>query len=345
MVKFARLAVALLLTSCGEAPSSSESQDLVDFSAPCLALPSCSAPGPKLGPRSDWNHFSSNIVTLASAHHRGRDQLVVEGDPQWVVAKFAYGLTDKDLEGEDVDVFVLRGCGEAWEHLGTATTTEEHGQHEPVLGVEDNGGRVFFELPKESVLEVGRHRVRLVVRGDHTSTELFIQVVLPTASVFVTDVDGTLTTSEFKEFEELLEGELPEAHHAAADALGALARRGYLPIYLTARPEWLTNRTREFVKRRGFPPGVIHTTTTLTGALGSAAASFKENELAALDSQGFTPAWAFGNKPSDGDAYEKAGIQPLENRVFYGLDDTHGGRRIDDYAEIEGELADAPLCP
>ena len=99
------------VVGCGAALPASEQQPLVDYSSPCLALPTCSAPAPKLGPRADWNHVSSGLVTLGSANHRGRDQLVREGDPQWIVGKFAYGLTDKDLKGEDVDVHVLRGCG------------------------------------------------------------------------------------------------------------------------------------------------------------------------------------------------------------------------------------------
>lgn len=332
------------VVGCGAALPASEQQPLVDYSTPCLALPTCSAPAPKLGPRADWNHASSGLVTLGSANHRGRDQLVREGDPQWIVGKFAYGLTDKDLKGEDVDVHVLRGCGPSWELLGTATTTKD-GEHATTVGVPDSGGRIYFEVPKARQLEVGRHRVRLVVRGDHTSTELYIQVVRADAAVFLSDVDGTLTTSEFKEFEELLEGEVTPAHHAAAAALRGLAGRGYLPIYLTARPEWLTQRTREFIQHRGFPQGIIHTTTSLTGALGGAAASFKIAELDALGGQGFVPDWAFGNKASDADAYEHAGIQPLSHRVFYQLDDVHGGRRIDDYADIEAELGAAPLCP
>lgn len=334
--------IAGLLACGGALPESAESA-LVDFSSRCLSLPTCVAAAPKLGPRADWNHFSSKLITLSGANHRGRDQLIREGEPQWIIAKFAYGLTDKDLEDEDVDIYVLRGCAGAWEHLATAKTTADE-PHPTVAGVTDSGGRLYFELPAAQRLEVGRHRVRLVVRGDHTSTELFLQIAAPDTAVFVSDVDGTLTTSEFKEFEELLEGELPFAHPGAAAALGALAGHGYLPIYLTARPEWLTERTRHFIGARGFPPGIVHTTTSLTGAIGGAAASFKVDELDALAAQGFRPSWAFGNKPSDGDAYEHAGIQPLDHRVFYQLDDAHGGRRIDAYSEIESELKSAPDC-
>ena len=43
---------------------------------------------------------------------------------------------------------------------------------------------------------------------------------------------------------------------------------------LPARPELLTERTREFLKERGFPEGVIHTSPKTTGAgVGSGAAT------------------------------------------------------------------------
>ena len=44
---------------------------------------------------------------------------------------------------------------------------------------------------------------------------------------------------------------------AQADALGlpsaSLAAKGYRPLYLSARPEWLTERTHAFLAFHGFP--------------------------------------------------------------------------------------------
>ena len=61
-------------------------------------------------------------------------------------------------------------------------------------------GRYYFDIPAERQLAAGRHRVRLVVAGDGTSTDLFIDIVLPKTPIFVSDVDGTLTSSENVEF-------------------------------------------------------------------------------------------------------------------------------------------------
>ncbi|HSO34004.1 MAG TPA: phosphatidylinositol transfer protein, partial [Labilithrix sp.] len=246
--------------------------------------------------------------------------------------KITYSLVDTDLTDEEVDVFVERGCGGTWEKLGTATTTRM-GDHATVDGVVDSGGRVYFKIPRAKELAVGRHRVRLVVAGDQTSTDLRIDVLPKGSPIVVSDVDGTLTSSENAEYPALLTGSLPAAQPRAADALAALTAKGYHVVYLTARPEWLTGRTHEFLAASGFPPGIVHTTTGLTGALGGAAATFKSEELARLAAHGHAIAWGFGNRASDTDAYDAAKV-PLAHRIFLGVTDTHGGKRIDGYAEI-----------
>lgn len=312
----------------------------------CQPIPACDFPPPPLGAAVGWNHLASSITAAAGfPNHRGRDLLLNPGDPQWVIAKFAYGLLDKDLKDEEVDLFLLRDCGDSWEPLGTASTTKDN-THAPVEGVKDSGGHVYFKIPPEKALGPGRHRVRLVVRGDLTTTDVFIEVVPPGTPVVVTDVDGTLTGTETEEFTALLSGQLPECHADAAEVLQILATKGYHPIYLTARPEWLVGRTREFVETYNFPPGIVHTTLSLTGALGASAAAYKTGELAALAQRGLVPAWAFGNTATDAEAYDNAEVSPISSRVFYQFDDTvFGGRRIESYTELLAEMEALPsLC-
>jgi hypothetical protein len=314
----------------------------------CQPTPTCDAEPPDPGAKQPWRHDiqSPIIVATGDPNHRGRDLYLNPGDTQWLIGKFAYGLVDKDLVDEDVDVYLLRDCGQTWEKLGTATTTND-GDHATVEGVEDSGGRVFFEVPAGKELGPGRHRARFVVQGDLSATDVYIEVVPKGTPMFVSDVDGTLTDSENAEFSALLKGALPDVHPGASTALGKIAKKGYHPMYLTARPEWLVQRTRELVAVNGFPAGIIHTTLGLTGAKGNSAATFKTDELAWLAGHGMAPAWAFGNTASDADAYENAGIQPLDHRIFYQYDDqAHGGRRIDDYASLFAELDALPsLCP
>lgn len=312
----------------------------------CPALPACDIRLPDPGPALDWNDGQSVIVTaVGDPMHRGRDMFYNPGDPQWVLAKFAYGINDWDLEGERIDLYLLRDCAGEWESLGTVDTTYESSPHATVEGVEDTGGRVYFQIPAMQMLGPGRHRVHMFVRGDGSDTDMYIEIVDPGTPLFLSDIDGTLTTTETEEFSALLAGALPNVNPSAPEALWALVELGYRPMYLTARPEFLGARSRAFIEARGLPPGNIHTTLTSTGALGSAAVTYKSAELAALVARGLLPQWVFGNTSSDADAYDEAGILPLEQRIFFQYDDVHGGRRIENYTELVGEFANMdPVC-
>jgi len=338
------VAVPLLLAACSaEDGADAASGDEADqTAAACAPMPACDgAAGPTLGAKKSFDHLSSKVTTtLGDANHRGRDAIYATGDTQWIIGKLAYGPTDKDLEDEEVEVWAERGCGGSWEKLGTARTTEDN-QHATVEGVEDSGGRVYFQIPAGKELALGRHRVRLVVAGDHTSADLLVDVVPKNAPVLVSDVDGTLTSSELVEFPAGLVGVQPNAQPDAAKVLSALVAKGYHPIYLTARAERLTDRTREFLKERGFPPGIVHTTTSGLGSFGDAAAQYKSRELALIVGKGLSIKWAFGNKASDTDAYDSVHVDPKNHRIFLGVDDPHGGRRIDKYAELVPEAESA----
>jgi hypothetical protein len=309
----------------------------------CPPVPDCLAPLPDAGPELDWEHFESSLVTNSGAErHRGRDMFYNPGDTHWAMAKFAYGPTDWDLSGERVDLFLLRNCEGDWEPLGPALTTFD-GDHPTVEGVEDSGGWVFFQLPQ--ALPLGRHRIHMVVRGDGSRADTYIEVVEPGTPIILSDVDGTLTTSEWERLVDFLLDEVPDVNPGAPDALHALVDLGYRPMYLTARPEFLGNRTYDFIAERGLPPGIIHTTLTTTGAMGAEAVGYKTAELEALAARGLVPSWVFGNTDSDAEAYDDAGIMPLDHRVFYQFDDPFGGRRIESYYELVPEFtALDPVC-
>jgi phosphatidate phosphatase PAH1 len=299
----------------------------------CVAMPTCDgAGGPALGDKRGFDHFGSKVTaTLGDPNHRGRDEIFAIGGAQTITGKFAYGLNDKDLEDEEVEVWAERGCKGAWDKLGTAKTNDD--------------GRISFDVPKEKTLRGGRHRLRLVVAGDHTSTDLLVDVVPQHTKILVSDVDGTLTSSETAEFPALLVGELPGAQPDAANVLSALAEKGYHPVYITARAERLNDRTHEFLKTKGFPRGIVHTTNTALGETGDAAAKYKSGELAAIEQKQLTIAWAFGNQPSDTDAYDAAHIEPVDHRVFLKVTDAHGGRRIEKYADVLPDAKNAaPAC-
>jgi hypothetical protein len=282
--------------------------------AGCSLPPACDAALPDFGSARGFKNNSSKITAaIGSPRHRGRDLFLLEGADAWVLGKFSYGTLDDDIKGEDVDVYLLRGCGSIWKFVGTFATTED-GDHAEVHGVEDTGGRIFVDLTDEGLapLELGRHRIVMVVAGDLTYTDQFIEVVSPQTRV---------------------------------DMLWAFAERGYEIFYLTARPEWMAPLSREWLPLRGFPPGVLHTTLSKAGALGSAAVEYKSDELAWLHTHtGIVPSYGFGNKDSDVSAYVGGGIDP-SGCYYFELDgDAQGGTIHDDYTQLVSMAEQAPLA-
>lgn len=306
----------------------------------CPPPPACDAEPPSL--TADMRRPRRHFWPWGDPHHRGRDLFLRERDPQWAIAKFAYGWIDDDLQDEWVEVYVLRDC-RTWERLGTVLTTQDSDSI-TVEGVENTGGRVYFQIPPDRRLGVGRHRVHFIVHGDLSTTDAYITVLPAGARIVVTDVDGTLTESENAEFRALFTGASPAANPGAPEVLWALARRGYYVFYLTARPEWLAPRTHQWLTERGFPPGIVHTTLGLTGATGAPAERFKTEELQALRMRvGDPPDYAFGNTVTDVGAYSNTGIDPRRS-YYYRLmgEDLRGGQYLDDYRTLIAPLSMGP---
>lgn len=308
--------------------------------------------------RRSWQHTTSSVIAVGSSHHRGRDAFYAEGDTQWVLGKFSYGPSDKDLKEEDVDVYVQRGCSGAWEKLvfPSQVRTTRDGEHETVEGVEDTGGRVYAAIPAAQRLGIGHHRIRMVVAGDQTFAEQTIEVLPRGTPIFVSDVDGTLTErkpedpkvvcDEESDFPALWRsmsdtGAQPNVHEGAAAAFQKLASLGYRPLYLTARPEWLSPHTHELLResnrrdgRGNLPQGIVHTTLGLTGAFNSAAEAFKKDELKSLVAKGFKPVFGFGNRPSDVATYVANGV-PF--RFYF--------ENLDTQLRSCSKVTDLPLVP
>ena len=304
----------------------------------CPPPPACNAAPPDPGPARAWRHAAPG----GAPNHRGRDLFVNPDAAQWIIGNIQYGLgpLEGGLQDEEVDIYLLRNCGTTWEKLGTKLTTGATPSHPRVEGVDDAPGRMFFEVPAGQALALGRHRVRLVVGGDLSAVDMFMEVVPPNTPMFVTDMDGTLTDSETAQFFAILTGTVPNANPDAAQALNILASKGYRPMYLTARPEWLVKTSQDWIVTKGFPPGILHTTLVGGGATGPAAAMFKTEELAMLAQKMLKPAYAIGNTNTDADAYNAGDIQPLANRIYFQYTDTAwNGRRIEAYSALLPEFS------
>jgi len=288
----------------------------------CIA-PTRFEPG---GRTEAWRHDRTTllVVTQGRPNHRGQDVVAGEGEPVMLVGKFAYGPLDKDLEDEDVDVYMQYDapCG-PWVLLGTGRTTKDS-DDAPAPGLDNDGGRVFYRLPKEAKApKVGRHPVRMSVRGDHSVAAFDLYVIGPGTQAVVLDIDGTLTTDDFQVVRQILEkirtrSYVPRMLVKAPELVTAWADAGYLPVYLTGRPEVLFEPTREWLQAKAFPPGPVHLVDHTREVLptNDGVGRYKAEFLQKLTSSGVKIFACYGNASTDIYAYELAGVDKKHTYII-----------------------------
>ena len=209
---------------------------------------------------------------------------VIEGD-------LAYDGLDKASEDEDVELFVCTRAG--WSKLGQART--------------DDDGHFALVLTGVSRLGPGLHDLYASARADRTGVGFLAYVAGTGSSVLVTDVDGTLTSSENGVVKQVIFNTNIGTQAGAPEAMRTLVAAGYQPVYLTARGRGLTEMTRSWLARRGFPRGPIIMANGLT-LPGKAALDHKTRALAKLRADGVIARLAVGNRATDVAAYTRAGI-------------------------------------
>jgi hypothetical protein len=285
-----------------------------------------------------FEHLGSNLISILGAEHSAQDVLATTGGPVTVVGKFAYGRSNRDLEDEWIEVW-MDDCSGEYRHLGDVLT--------------DGDGRIALAL--EETPEVGRYALYLRVRGDGTAAHSTLRVVPRGTQVVVFDIDGTLSSSDlafyvdtaYDYFLSILIGEfVPDARRGAREVTEARYDAGYLLVYLTGRPYWVTRSTREWLEVQGMAPGSLHTTNSNDETRGreDGLGDFKLNYLISLQELGLDIHAAYGNKATDIYAYEGAGI-PLERTYIAGQD--HGGEGGtvaigSDYVDHLEQIADEP---
>ncbi|MCC6806473.1 MAG: hypothetical protein IT381_03530 [Deltaproteobacteria bacterium] len=286
-------------------------------------------------------------VLQGSANHRGIDTIVNPGDEQILIGKFAYGPFDADLVHEKVEVWIERQCG-AWSKIGT-TWTSDDGDYPTTNGVSDTGGRVFFRVPVAAALPAGDFRVKMLVKGDHSEANFWLHVWPKGTRAVVSDIDGTMTTQETDGAWSWLDANSPLAQTGAPELMQAYFAKGYRIINLTARPERLTNGTRQWFLDNGFPRGTFHLAQSNIGELGSAAYEYKRAYLDELvNDKGVLFDAAIGNKDTDLNAYLDAGIDPARITLIEGEydGDLMGATRVADYlAAAQNVGCLAPIRP
>jgi hypothetical protein len=264
--------------------------------ASAAGLPDVRCAGtPATGGKARWRHLTSwAIAGLGAPKHRGVDLAVGASSAQVLEGEISYGLADKALEDELVDLFVCRAG--RWVAAGSALT--------------DGEGRFSLPLRGAARLPLGLRDVYVSVAGDRTGAR-FVALVAPDgAKLAVSDVDGTLTSSENAFPVSLVTGRTVAAHARAPEALRKMAARGYAVVYLTSRGRVFTPETRAWLEANGFPRGALRLAPSFITLPGDATAAYKASSLGALEAARLDVALGIGNRASDESAYRQAGVAP-----------------------------------
>ncbi len=246
---------------------------------------------PDAGPAGDFNHFSSSVISdLGDPRHRGFDLVAgASADSQSIEGWISYTIADKALEDESVDLFACRAG--AWTSIGSATT--------------DGEGHFALALAGDARLPIGMRDIYVSVTGDRTGTSFLAYVAPDDQPLIVSDVDGTLTSSENAFFETIALGIEPDAQPGAADAYQAATNRGYQLVYVTARGNQYTGDTRTWLADKGFPRGPVRLSPSFITLPGGDTIDYKTSTVGAL---ALPVQWGVGNRASDITAYTNVGL-------------------------------------
>jgi hypothetical protein len=270
-----------------------------------VAVPDVRCAGaPAAGQAGDFRHFSSSVIALGSAKHRGQDLVTSAGSPtQTLEGWISYTIADKALEDEDVDVFACR-AGQ-WRRVGAARTDDE--------------GHFTLGLSGAARMPIGMRDLFVSVVGDRTGVGFLAYVAPDDSPLIVSDVDGTLTSSENAFLETITLGIEPGARAGAPGAYAAAVARGYQLVYVTARGNQYTTATRDWLDHRGFPRGPVRLSPSFFTLPGGDTVDYKTRTLAALSDAGLEVAAGVGNRASDVTAYTHTGLPA--DRIFVEMPD------------------------
>ena len=199
------------------------------------------------------------------------------------------GLSADQLTGENVSLWFYDTGLAMWRSVGTTKTT-------------DNG---TYDLASTGFVAPSGQPIYAMLEADGSCAVHYDFLFAPGTKVVVTDIDGTLTTSDGELIMQITDGNyLPMVMTAADRMTQAWAMKGYPVVYLTARQHLLRPETRGWLTARGFATGPL-----ITEFGGDTADGYKTLWLERMI-QGF--GWnviaAYGNADTDITAYANAGI-------------------------------------
>jgi phosphatidate phosphatase PAH1 len=262
-------------------------------------------------PTQEWRHTTRTPLTLEAGapNHSGQDQ-IESTTTVTIPGKFTYGSVSKDLEDELVRVSI-DDCS-AWRALGDFATNTD--------------GRISVPVPSDIFTSPGVHEVRQQVLGDASMTTSYVWVLPRGTHIALTDIDGTMTQSDSELFQQIFDGShVPVPYPGAVDLTTTHRGRGHVVFYLTGRPYWLTQKTRDWVRDLAFAKGGLHVTDSNGEALPSESGvgDFKKAYIESLLGKGYEIDVAYGNASTDIYAYLGAGL--LADNVW--IIGSHGGEQ------------------
>ncbi|MEJ2044561.1 MAG: haloacid dehalogenase [Reinekea sp.] len=256
-----------------------------------------------------FRHWGSRLLSfIHTPYHMVYDALVSEGANATMVGKFDYGWTShKDLEDEEIEVY-LSGTGmKDWEYLGTYTT--------------DSDGKIYVPV---SARPAGHYKVQMIVSGDMSSATGYLTVVEPGTKAVMFDIDGTLTQDDFEAIGDYLGIGIAQPYYYAPETVRAYKDKGYCITYLSARPYWLMKDTREWLDHMDIP--LLHTHTDPDAEIFKSkdTAGYKTDYINSLISAGLDIIRVYGNAATDIEAYANAGIPKSETYIIGDLAGVQG---------------------
>jgi hypothetical protein len=270
------------------------------------AVPDVRCPGaPAAGEAGRFHHVKNVVIShLGDPRHRGFDLVTSAGSAtQRLEGWISYTVIDKALEDEDVDVFACR-AGQ-WRRVGTARTDDE--------------GHFVLALSGTDRLPIGMRDLFASVVGDRTGIGFLGYVAPEGTALVVSDVDGTLTSSENAFLETIAFGVEPAARAGAARAFAAATAGRKQLVYVTARGNQYTSATRDWLDHHGFPRGPLRLSPSFVTLPGGDTIEFKTRTISTLAAAGFDLSAGVGNRASDVAAYTSIGL--AADRIFIELPD------------------------
>ncbi|MEI6805500.1 MAG: hypothetical protein WCK49_03210 [Myxococcaceae bacterium] len=234
---------------------------------------------------ASFRHSRNIAFSWFKSHHSASDVITVEKHDANINAKFSYGPIGKDLEDEDVEVWIDT-CGDKLTSLGTFKT--------------DSDGRISPTLLSNQLPKAGAYRVLMRVVGDNTQNSFVLRIFEQGTQLAIFDFDGTLTYSDLNS----------NPRKGAPEITHAIKNLNKEIVYLSGRHYFLTHWTQKLLLENQFAEGSLIVGQSLSDIVPveSSVGEFKATYLTYLKSLGLVLERAYGNTETDVYAYQEVGI-------------------------------------